>query len=55
MCGCFCSNINYDYGSYFSRVHDENDIYSFSELDGEKLFYTYYYDFRNDEILRKND
>ena len=54
MCGCCCSNIDYDSGTCCSRTHDENDIYSFSELDGEKLFYTYYYDFRKDEILRKD-
>ena len=55
MCGCCCSNIDYDYGSEFNRVHDENDIYSFNELDGVELFCTYYYNFRYDEILRKND
>ena len=54
MCGCCCSDIDYNHGSQFNRVHDENDIYSFSELDGVKLFRTYYYDFRNDEILRKD-
>jgi len=55
MCGCCCSYIDYDGGTVCGRTHDENDIYSFSELDGEKLFRTYYYDFKYDEILRKNN
>ena len=54
MCGCCCSNIDYDYGREYYRWYDENDIYSFSKLDGEELFSTYYYDFRNNEILRKD-
>ena len=42
MCGCCCSDIDYDDdGTCCSRTHDENDIYSFNELDGEKLFRTY--------------
>ena len=55
MCGCCCSNIDYDYGSGYCGILDENDIYSFDKLDGEELITTYYYDFRYDEILRKND
>ena len=55
MCGCCCSDIDYDDGACCGRTHDENDIYSFSELDGVKLFRTYYYDFKYDEILHKND
>ena len=55
MCGCCCSDIDYDYGSQYCREQDDYDIYSFNELDGEKLFATYYYNFRYDEILRKND
>ena len=55
MCGCCCSNIDYDGGTVCFRTYDENDIYSFSELDGVKLFRTYYYSFRYDEILCKNE
>ena len=55
MCGCCCSDIDYDDGAVCGRTHDENDIYSFNELDGVKLFRTYYYDIKYDEILHKND
>ena len=55
MCGCCCSDIDYDDGACCGRTHDENDIYSFNELDGEKLFRTYFNDYRYDEILHKND
>ena len=55
MCGCCCSNIDFEFASRSYDRHDENDIYSFSELDGEELKITYYYDFRNDKILKKND
>ena len=55
MCGCCCSNIDYDYGSGYCRILDENDIYSFNELDGEELIGTYYYDIRNNVILRKDE
>ena len=54
MCGCCCSSIDYYHGSQFYGDNDENDIYSFSELDGVKLFTTYYYNYRYDEILRKD-
>ena len=54
MCGCCCSNIDYNYGRQFYGDNDEINIYSFSELYGVKLFTTYYYIFRYDEILRKD-
>ena len=53
MCGCCCSDIDYDYGSSFNAVN-EIDLLSFNELDGVKFIATYYYNFRYDEILRKD-
>ena len=55
MCGCCCSNIDYECGYRVFHKIDENDIYSFDKLDGEELKRTYYYDFRNDEIYKKDD
>ena len=55
MCGCCCSNIDYECYKYSHNRQDENDTYSFDKLDGEELIETYYYDFRNDVIFSKND
>ena len=55
MCGCCCSNIDYESGYQYYNIPDENNLYSFRELDGEELIRTYYFDFRNEKIFRKND
>ena len=38
MCGCCCSNIDYNYGSQFNGVNDEINILSFNELDKKQYF-----------------
>ena len=55
MCGCCCSNIDYKSSYQYYDLPDENNLYSFRELDGEELKITYHYDFKNNKILRKND
>ena len=56
MCGCCCSSkIDYKSSYQYYYLPDENDLYSFRELDGEELKITYYYDFKKNNILRKND
>ena len=54
MCGCCCSNIDYKPSFQYYDLPDENDLYSFRELDGEELIITYYFDFKNNKILKKN-
>ena len=55
MCGCCCSKIDYEHGYQYYDIPDENDLYSFRELDGEELIRTHFYDFKNNKILIKND
>ena len=55
MCGCCCSNIEYEPSYQYYDIPDENDLYSFRELDGEELIGTYYFNLRNGKILIKND
>ena len=55
MCGCCCSKIDYEYGYQYYDIPDENYLYSFRELDGEELMITYYFYFKNNKILRKNE
>ena len=55
MCGCCCSDIDYEPSYQTYNIEDKNDLYSFKELDGEELKRTYYYDFRNERILIKNN
>ena len=56
MCGCCSSsNMAYEHGYRSYDRHNENDMYSFVKLDGEELITTYYYDFRNGRIYKKDD